>query len=66
MRALPMKATTSSTRTVRLMTELECPGCGDLATFSEDGQFGNLTCDSCGYMPRASVREEIRSELNEA
>lgn len=41
--------------------EFECPGCEERSTFSENGRFGNLTCDGCGYMPRASVRDEIRS-----
>lgn len=39
----------------------ECPGCGESSTFSEDARFGNLSCDSCDYMPCASVRDEIRS-----
>ncbi|MDJ1433550.1 hypothetical protein [Halostagnicola sp. A-GB9-2] len=40
----------------------ECPGCGDDTTFSESGTFGLLSCDSCTYAPRASVRWEIRSQ----
>ncbi len=44
--------------------EHECPSCGNETTFSAKAGgvgSGNLTCDSCGYMPRKKVRDEIRT-----
>jgi len=41
--------------------EAECPNCGEETTFSVSGSLALLSCDSCTYAPRASVREEIRS-----
>jgi ribosomal protein S27AE len=38
----------------------ECPRC-DASNWNEDGR---LSCDECGYTPRASVAESIREELN--
>ena len=42
-------------------TEHKCPGCEEITTFSKGGTMGLLCCDSCGYAPRKSVRDEIRS-----
>lgn len=38
----------------------ECPNCEDETSFSEGARFGTLSCDSCGYTPRATVRDDIR------
>lgn len=43
--------------------QAECPHCEQDTTFSVGNLFGNLSCDSCGYMPKRKVRyEEIRGE----
>jgi len=40
----------------------ECPSCGDKTTFSDEKRLGLLTCDSCGYTPRRSVRQGMRGQ----
>lgn len=52
----------SSSRTYRA----ECPGCEDKTAFSKDDSFGLLSCDSCGYTPRKSVRDDIRKRDTDA
>lgn len=41
-----------------------CPGCGG-QNYSIEAQFGNLSCDDCGYMPRRAIRNKIQEALND-